>query len=143
MNAADKAKKEIEIAERRKIVASLLTRRIDQTDIAAMIKKQHPNWDVSQPTISRDIKWLKAQWLEDSKQSVDEFKARELAELDEIERDCALQFGADKKRKVEWIRTRLSVKERRAKLLGLDAPTKSQVSIEKMTDDELIKLITE
>lgn len=37
----------------------------------------------------------------------------------------------------------LRIMERRAKLLGLDAPTKSQVTIEKMTDDELIKLITE
>lgn len=37
----------------------------------------------------------------------------------------------------------LRIMERRAKLLGLDAPTKSQVSIEKLSDDELIKLITE
>lgn len=126
MAAGDKAKKELEITERRKLVASLLTRKIDQIDIAAQIKKAHPDWDVSQPTISRDIKWLKQQWLEDSKQSVEDWKATELAELDEMERDCALQFSS--KKSPEWIRVRLSLKERRAKLLGLDAPTKQEVS---------------
>lgn len=138
--AGDKAKKEIEMTERRKLVASLLTRKIDQTDIANTIRKQHPDWDVSQPTISRDIKWLKSQWLEDSKQSVETWKASELAELDDMERDCALQFST--KKSPEWIRVRLSLKERRSKLLGLDAATKSEVSLKNLTNDELIKLIT-
>jgi arginine repressor len=76
MAAGDKAKKQIEIAERRKMVASLVTRKIDQADIAATIKKQHPDWDVSQPTISRDIKWLEGQWLSDANKDVSEYKAR-------------------------------------------------------------------
>jgi hypothetical protein len=42
------------------------------------------------------------------------------------ERDCALQ--CHDKRTVEWVNARLAIKKRRADLLGLDAPKRTEVS---------------
>ncbi len=115
----DSAKKRAEIAERRRRVAALYTRRINQEDIARQV-------GVDQSTVSKDIKAMLKEWREGALSDIADVRARELGELDEIERDCALQFAASKD--PGWIDRRLKCKERRSKLLGLDAPERKEVT---------------
>lgn len=108
--------KALEIAERRRVVASLVAKRMPQVQIAKAL-------GVSQPTIASDIKAIKAAWLEEAKQDVEVVIARELAELEDMEDDAA-QAQSDP----VWFEKRLKVKERKAKMLGLDAATKSEIA---------------
>lgn len=110
------AQKAAEIAERRRVVASLLAKRMPQFEIAKTV-------GVSTATISRDITAIKAAWLEEAKQDVEVVIARELAELEDMEDDAA-QAQSDP----VWFEKRLKVKERKAKMLGLDAATKSEIA---------------
>lgn len=120
------------IAKRRRMVAQLYLRRMTQIEIAEKL-------NISQATVSGDLKALKREWLEQSLDAVDEVRAREVAELDEMERDCALQFVGGKED--VWILRRLGLKERRAKLLGLDKPAKATVTINAIT--QLLDLLPE
>ena len=100
-------------------VAHLYFRHITQVEIADKL-------NVSRQTVSRDIKALESMWR---KRLIDDpvaVRSRELAELRDMERECAVQYAASTKKERGWVTTRLSVKERIAKLLGLDAPTKQE-----------------
>jgi hypothetical protein len=77
---------------------------------------------VSQPTIARDIKSLVAQWRKASVGDIDALRGKELADLSEMERDCALQFQNTKDPR--WVTERRLIKKRRADMLGLDAPVR-------------------
>jgi len=117
-----------DIAERRAQVAELYARRITQRDMAKMLK-------VSEPTISRDVKSLLKEWRKESTKKVDDVKAREMADLDAMERDVAMAMVVGKNRPslkpqelARLAEARLRIKERRAKLLGLDAPAKLEAS---------------
>ena len=77
---------------------------------------------VSQPTISRDVAYLVEQARQSAAKDVDEHRARELADLDEMERDAAIQFQSTKDPR--WMTERRMIKARRADMLGLDAPNK-------------------
>ena len=112
-------RKALEMMERRRKVVVLYLRHIDQVTIAQQL-------GVTQATVSRDLKALTQQWLAESVQAVEAVKARELAELDDMERECAMQFHVEKN--PAWLDRRLKCKERRAKLLGLDAPTKTALT---------------
>lgn len=68
------------IAARRRQVAVLYMRGLTQPEIAAELK-------VSQPTISIDLKWLRADWMERARASFDQVKAAELARIDQLERE--------------------------------------------------------
>ena len=106
-------------AERRQKVAGLYLRRIQPFVIARTLNHRYE-------TIKRDIAWLEAQW---HKELVDDPIAiirRELASLDDIERDCAMQFSGSLHPK--WLTIRLQCQERRAKVLGLDAAQKLEHS---------------
>ena len=81
---------------------------------------------VNQSTISRDLKRLQEQWVREASQDIGERRARELAELDDMEKDAALEFN--KSKNPQWWHARLKAKERRAKLLGLDAPVKQDIT---------------
>jgi hypothetical protein len=94
-------------------------RHIDQTDIAGQL-------GVDQSTISRDLAALKQEWRVAVAGEIAERIALELAELDQMERDCALQYSSE--RTVEWINMRLAIKKRRADLLGLDAPKRTELT---------------
>ena len=100
-------------------MATLYLRKISQERIAKEL-------GISQPTVSRDIKVLVKRWKEAALSDVDERRGQELAELEGMELDCAVQFSASKD--VRWLGQRLRVKERIAKMLGLDAPEKRQVT---------------
>ncbi len=112
----DSTVKQAEIAERRRVVASMLAKRMPQVQIAKALK-------VSQWTISNDIKEIKKAWLEAAKADIADIAARELAELEDMEDDAA-QAQSDP----VWFEKRLKVKERKAKMLGLDAATKSEIA---------------
>ena len=77
---------------------------------------------VSQPTIARDVKILISRWREASVGDVEAARGKELADLAEMERDCALQFQNTKDH--SWMAERRLIKKRRAEMLGLDAPVR-------------------
>jgi len=118
----------LEIAQRRLRVARLYLQRMRMVDIGAEV-------GVSEGTVSKDIKALKQEWLKESREAVGLVLARELAEVDQMEREAAALFalsarwriGADgtpenlpnHSRAQGWAEKRLKMKELRAKLLGL------------------------
>lgn len=123
------------IEDRRRQVAALYVRRVNQSDIARQL-------GVNQATISRDVAALVKQWQKEQAETIEAWRDRDLLELDEMEKDAAIEFSKSKRR--DWIDTRLKIKERRAKLMGLDAPTRAEIgikAIEKMSDDELLAII--
>lgn len=123
----EKIRHKQDIAARRASVAEMWSRRITQRDMARTL-------NVSEPTISRDIAWLLEQWRKESVKKLDDVKARELADLDAMERDIAMALVPHKgstialRERARLTDTRLRIKERRARLLGLDAPTRQEVS---------------
>ena len=82
--AGQKSKKQAEIAERRRLVASLYLRHVHQADIAREL-------GVDQATVSRDITALKEDWRAQALSDVQDRVRRELAELDHLESLCAQQ----------------------------------------------------
>ena len=107
----------MEIEERRQKVAALWLAHVSQPAIARQLK-------CGQATVSRDIKAIRLEYKAERTDIID----REAAELDHIERECAVRYQGDKSG--EWLDRRLKVKERRARMLGLDAPTRSRDEIE-------------
>lgn len=108
---SNKPRVRVNIIKRRAEVARLLARKLDQFEIADIMK-------VSESTISRDIKALREQWLTSAKSTVEAMRAEELAELRLMERDAALQFAATKDPR--WMAERRQIKARIASLMGLD-----------------------
>lgn len=133
------AQKRAELGDRRRKVAALYLRKMTQEDIAGQLH-------VSQATISRDVRYLGKQWAAAAVGDMDVRRGRELAELQEMERDCALQFASTKDSR--WLRVRMQIKERIAKLLGLDRPIKvaptdptGERAYGELTDDERLARI--
>ena len=116
---AKEKKKRAEIDARRHRVAALLLSRKTHAEIADALK-------VSVRTIVTDARELKKLWQKELIDDPVAIKAKELAEMDDMERDCSKEFMAT--RSSEWIDRRLRIKERRSKLLGLDAPQKRELS---------------
>jgi len=111
--------KRVEMEERRRKVASLYLRKIKQETIAEKL-------EISQATVSRDLTWLRKQWRKAAITDVDARRGQELAELEEMELDCTMQFTATKDPR--FLGLRLRIKERIAKMLGLDEPEKQSLS---------------
>ena len=123
-------KSRVELAERRRQVAGLLLRKVLKGEIAKAL-------GVDSDTITNDVKWLDATWQKEMAQELMAMKSRELAELREMERYCAqklagynvlrnnvpVHIDGDGKWMTRW----LQVKERIAKMMGLDAPEKLDV----------------
>lgn len=123
------ALKNAEINERRRKVAAFTLNKYEQQDIADLL-------GVHQSTISRDIAFLNKQWLAATENDIKKMKAREVAELERMERDAAAMYVTAKnsdrpKDAVAWMEERLKIKDRRAKLLGLDTPIKLDVEEKK------------
>ncbi|MHB8870286.1 MAG: hypothetical protein ACYC6T_18320 [Thermoleophilia bacterium] len=101
---------------RRQTVAEYYFRlKMKQEDIAAQL-------GVSQPTVARDVKILLSRWREAALTDITELRARELADLESMERDCALRFAQTKDPR--FMSERRQLKKRRADMLGLDAPVR-------------------
>lgn len=122
-----RTKDDAEIAERRKKVATLYLNKYDQKVIADML-------GVSQPTISRDITFLVKTWRKNAEDDILNHKAREIAELELMEKETAANYvnaksAGEMKEANMWMGSRLSIKDRRAKLLGLDNPAKLDIDL--------------
>ena len=134
------------IAERRKTVASLYLQGKYQEEIATVVK-------VDRGTVSRDLKVVQEEWLKSGVMDLNAAKARELAKLDEVERQAwdaweesrkdaetmevtgTAQGGKGKPDKVKkitkgqagdsrFLAIILDCVNRRCEILGLDAPKK-------------------
>jgi len=125
----------LQILKRRRLVARLYLRKMTQQQIADKI-------GIERSTISRDLKYLRNLWRKEAISDIDERRGRELAELEEMERDAIQNYTLAKESKdidgivtkekdnrsmLAWFRSRLEVKFRIDKLLGLSAPDKLTV----------------
>lgn len=136
------------ILSRRAKVANLALKRLSLADIQSVLAAEGVHVHVS--TISRDISDLRRQWAEEAAADTGTHRARELAELHAMEREVALQWSNDKDAK--WLRLRLDIKTRRARMMGLDmepiqaAPPpppgeRARRRLEEMSDDELLDML--
>lgn len=107
--------------DRRRKVARLYLNKITQAEIAEKL-------GVSQPTICRDLKEIEREWRAEYAADFDARRSRELAELQEMEREAAAAFAL-KRRDPRYLMARLAIKGRIAKLLGIDAPERKEVEI--------------
>ena len=105
------------IEARRRRVAGLLLGHDTQDEIAR-------REEVSRQTIVNDVRALRKQWRQELVDDPVAIKAQELAELNDMERDCIKGYELTKD--AAWVRERRLIKERKAKLLGLDAPLKQE-----------------
>jgi len=112
------------VSKRRVTVAKLWTRRLTQEEIAAAV-------GVDQSTVSRDLKALVTAWRKEALGDVTATRARELADLDSMEREAAVAASAkvSPQELARLLEVRLRVKERRARLLGLDAPQRGKFEL--------------
>ena len=131
-----KLQSQMRILERRKKVSELYLRRYTMLQISELL-------NTCLKTISNDIIAIKKEWQEEAKDSIAEVISRELAEIQHLENEAAKQFI--RQRDKAFLELRLKCKDRRAKLLGLDAPEKHEDKLEVsggldlslLTDEEL------
>lgn len=106
-------KASFEVEARRQQVARLYLGKATQEEIAQRL-------GVNQCTISRDVSALMDRWKQEAALEVGTIRAREVAEIEELERVCAERFQDQPDPR--WIAERRLLKTRKAKLLGLDVP---------------------
>jgi len=111
--AGRRARKRIELANRRRKVAQLYLARMTQEEIAETLQ-------VDQSTVSRDLSYMTRQWRRKALGDIHGLRVQEWAELEEMDRDCALRYLKD--RESRWVEVRLKVKQRKARMLALDLP---------------------
>jgi hypothetical protein len=104
----NRARQRTDIAARRRLVASSLAKRVPQIYIAKSL-------GVSPATITTDVKAIRREWQEAARADMEIVVARELAELEDMDSDAARMQSEG-----SWFDRRLRVKERKAKMLGLD-----------------------
>lgn len=143
-------------------IASLYLRGWRQSDIASEI-------GLSRQQVGYDLKTIQNRWRTQTTINLDEAKQRELARLDELEREYWAAWEASKgertkarqEKNVTGAVTKASMEkeqrdgnpaflagvmtciDRRCKLLGLDAPVKTQnieIDLSKLTDDQLARV---
>jgi orotate phosphoribosyltransferase-like protein len=105
-----------EIDDRRQQVAALRRQGRTMAQIAREL-------GVSTATISIDVRAMQVEWQELHRRDHDAWMMTELAKLDALEAAAWEQVAASKGRMFGIDRV-LAIMDRRAKLLGLDAPTK-------------------
>ncbi len=106
-------------ARRRKVAAFLLSGVTDQTAIAKQL-------NVSQPTISRDVRAIEEQWRGDAAADIAVAKGQD---LQRIERLIAALWSDAINGKWLAVDRITSLLGRKAAMLGYDAPTKSERTI--------------
>lgn len=109
----------IKIDERRKKVAALYLRGYNQQTIA-------DQFGVSQATISNDIKALLKTWREKRETDVEDAVTRQVEELRLIREKAWGQWRSTND--VRWLDTVMKAQDRESKLLGLDAPKRTDVT---------------
>lgn len=109
------ARDRLTIEQRREQVAQLYLAGANQTAIAKQL-------GISQPTVVRDIQYVKAMWKESQIEAMDDAVTRHLTELDFIREQLRNDYQNSKS--ITTLKELIRVQEREAKLLGLDAPVK-------------------
>lgn len=137
-------------AQHREQIATLRLKQVTIRVIAEQL-------GISIPTVKRELRSLEAEWLEASREAVDQVKARELQKLDLLEAEAMAEWerskkdyqrrivedrpstgpnggrGAGRFAKLEsggqtgdprYLQVLLGISDRRAKLIGADAPHK-------------------
>ena len=112
------------IEARRLLVARLRARGLSMREITdAVARNGQFNPETNQPwdlaTIFRDCRALQQQWLEQTKEVLDEHRARQLAELAEVKREAW---------STKQLKPVLDALRHEAKLLGLEAPERHELS---------------
>ena len=123
--AAERAAQRVEIDARRRQVAALLVSRVQQQDIARQLQ-------VGEATISRDIAALRARWRDAADIDIADKMLQDVAALDADERQWRARMSDPQNPPSLPLRLGiydriLRIMERRADLLGLNAPTKTEV----------------
>jgi hypothetical protein len=119
LDPAAKAAARQAIADRRRKVAALALARVSQQEIARQL-------NVSEATISKDLAFARAQWAAERQADIGAERAQELARLaaDEAQWRRKLQAEPGLLGQLGIYDRIHRIGERRAKMLGLDAPTK-------------------
>jgi hypothetical protein len=131
------------IDERRKLVMQYRVAGLNYRQIIEQLERRH-GITASKGTISSDINQELAHISEEKRAMVERLRALELERLDDISRTLYQTVrGGD----LAAIDRYLRVSERRAKLMGLDAPQKIDAKltsgVEDMTEEELDAIIAE
>jgi len=113
------------IKERRMRVSELLKQRYKQFEMGDLL-------GVDRSTISKDIKAIHKEWMAQSLDNLHIVRLRELVDLDDMEKICIQKLAAIKSptQGSRWMEERRKIKERRARLLGLDAEQRYSVKRE-------------
>jgi len=126
-NSASKAAKKNELIKRRLDVSELLLLRIPQFQIAEKL-------GLSEASVSEAVALIRSDWKRRHAEKVDVIQARELAALDADEtrlRKWLMATSPDQDRaRGRYMEILLKIAERRAKVAGLDAPTKAESKVE-------------
>lgn len=144
---SNKDRTKTEKAHHREQIAAMRLRHVKTADIAAAL-------GISDATVKRELRKVEAEWLAASQEAIDQIKARELQKLDMLEAEALSQWERSKKdyqkrvvedrpaagkgnpgrfAKIEtgeqtgdprYLQVLLQIQDRRAKLIGADAPQK-------------------
>lgn len=119
---AERRNNEITAEERRSKIAALLVRKVPYRQIASTL-------GVAIGTVASDVEKIRAEWRTSALDNLEDYVIEELATLDndEYELRMLLQRQATVENRLRAYDRILKIRERRAKLLGLDAPTVQQV----------------
>lgn len=117
------------VAYRRTRVAGLLLCGLRQFEIAQAL-------DVSPGVVAADIKIIRSEWRAARQEAYDNYQAQELASLALLERAAMKKALEGSMFAIDRV---LAIKDRRARMIGLDAPTKHIVS--KVPEDVVDSLI--
>lgn len=115
-----------EMARRRLHVERFFASGMRSEEIAAALAKI--GIEVTDRTVRRDLEAIRDAWLEAVIEERKELRARELAELRWMERDCAKAYAATKDPR--FLTERRQIKTRIATMMGLDAPARFEGSLE-------------
>jgi len=120
--AHERSVKQTELAERRFKVARLhVLGNFTHEQIAGVV-------GVSPQTVATDLAAIRNMWIEEAKADIAALRAREYGEVRQMEAEASLMYMETKK--AAWLRLRLKIKERAAKLMGLDLPSTLRVEAE-------------
>lgn len=108
-----------EIIIRREAIAAMRARGLTQRQIRDSLLNMKPPIEVSIATVNRDLKLIRAEWKRKATESIEEWIANELADMDELEKQ------AWREKRYDLV---LKIKDRRAKLLGLDKPMRTELT---------------
>jgi hypothetical protein len=121
-------------AIRQEMVAHLRARKLTMTEIVRALAAMDPPIICSEMTVHGDIARLRQQWAARAEMASKDWVAEELADLEELE------AAAWKQKKLDTV---LRIKERKAKLLGLDkiqATKALNIDMANLTDDQLKRI---